>query len=46
MPKETANQAKKGGEAVHERLTDLNSEAVIDITAELRRLQPTRLYCT
>jgi starvation-inducible DNA-binding protein len=38
MPKETANQAKKGGEAVHERLTDLNSEAVIDITAELRRL--------
>ena len=38
MSKETATQAKKAGEAVQERLTDLNSEGVTDITAELRRL--------
>jgi len=38
MPKETATQAKKAREAAQERLTDLNSEGVTDITAELRRL--------
>ena len=38
MSKETATQAKKAGEAAQERLTDLNSEGVTDITAELRRL--------
>jgi starvation-inducible DNA-binding protein len=38
MPKETATQVMKAGEAVQERLTDLNSEGVTDITAELRRL--------
>ena len=38
MPKETATQAKKAGEAVQEGLTDLKSEGVTEITAELRRL--------
>ena len=38
MSKETTTQAKKAGEAAQERLTDLNSEGVTDITAELRRL--------
>jgi len=38
MPKETPTQAKKAGEAVQEGLTDLKSEGVTEITAELRRL--------
>jgi len=38
MPKETATQAKKAGEAIQERLTELKSEGVTEITAELRRL--------
>jgi len=38
MPKETATQAKKAGEAVQKGLTDLKSEGVTEITAELRRL--------
>lgn len=38
MPKETATQTKKAGEAVQERLTALKSEGVTEITAELRRL--------
>jgi len=38
MPKETATQAKKAGEAVQEGLTDLKREGVTEITAELRRL--------
>jgi len=38
MPKETATQAKKAGEAAQERLTALTSEGVTEITAELRRL--------
>ena len=38
MPKETATQAKKAGEAVQERLTELKSEGVTEITAELRCL--------
>jgi starvation-inducible DNA-binding protein len=38
MPKETATQAKKAGAAVQEGLTDLKSEGVTEITAELRRL--------
>ena len=38
MPKEAATQAKRAGEAVHERLTALKSEGVTEITAELRRL--------
>src|SRR6201998_1282800 len=37
MAKETATPAKKAGEAAQERLTDLNSEGVTDITAECGR---------
>jgi hypothetical protein len=38
MAKETATQAKKAGGAIQEGLTDLKSEGVTEITAELRRL--------